>query len=315
MKPKSKQGTEAKHWVFTWNDKNDELTHEDIIKHLSPACEYMVFQQEEGAEKTKHYQGYCEFRKPVRLTAIAKLTAPFKPHWEKRKGTREQARDYASKDETRIAGPWEAGSAPWRVDTRKDRNEMAEMVEMIKTGKSDADLLEAFPATTFKYVNNLQKVRHILKPQRTTELEVVLLVGPPGVGKTRHFWDNFPNGWAVPVGKDLWFTGYQGEKEVLIDDFAGNIGLTQLLQILDRYPVSLPSKGSHVWWCPDMIVITSNVHPCNWYDYTTRTSSYEALERRIKHVCLCKHGEDMQETDVHNYFHYQKEIGHYNKTE
>lgn len=184
---------------------------------------------------------------------------------------------------------------------------------MVKEGKTDAEIFDAYPGTTTRYIANLTKVRHIFKPQRTQDLVVSLFYGEPGTGKTRRFWNIYHGGWSVPVGKDLWFTGYQGEKEVLLDDFSGNIQLTSLLQILDRYPVSLPSKGSHVWWCPNRIVITTNCHPCNWYDYTERQDSYAALERRIHEVLLFNKDVDPVETDVHNFFTFQKVIGRFNK--
>ena len=74
-----------------------------------------------------------------------------------------------------------------------------------------------------------------------------------------------------------------GQSTVLIDDFAGNVGLTQLLQILDRYPVQVPVKGGFVWWCPNVIIITTNVPLEQWYDYSSRQDSLAALQRRITH--------------------------------
>lgn len=214
------------------------------------------------------------------------------------------------KADTRVDGPWEAGDKPWSDKGQGRRTDLEAVATMVRDGCTDEEIFTAHPGTTLQYLTQIQKVRLIFKPTRDTDLKVVLLYGPPGTGKTRFFWDKFPDGWSVPVGKDLWFSGYQGQKNVLIDDFAGNIGLTQLLQILDRYPVQLPTKGSHVWWCPDNIVITTNCHPCNWYDYKERASSYEALERRITAVFkLTEEDANPPETPVHNFFAYQKVVG------
>lgn len=309
--------SEAKHWCFTWNDADDKLTYEDVIDKLAEHCDYLVFQQEVGEEGTKHYQGYAEFTKAKRLSAIQKLTTPHRPHWEKRKGTRDQARDYAMKKDTRVDGPWEAGQKPWSAKSGKrgERTDLEAVAKMVQDGATDEEIFNEHPAVTLKYLNNVQKVRFIFKPTRTNDLSVSLLYGPPGTGKTRMFYDTFPTGWAVPVGKDLWFTGYQGQRAVLIDDFAGNIGLTQLLQILDRYPVQLPTKGAHVWWCPDNIVVTTNCHPCNWYEYKERQDSYAALERRFTevHVFTLEDGNSVRSlTNVHNFFNFQKVVGrHY----
>lgn len=316
--PANKQ-SQAKHWVFTWNDKDDKYTYEDVIDRLAPHCDYLVFQQEkgEGTEKqqgTKHFQGYCEFKKPLRFSAVQKL-CPCKPHWEKRKGTRKEARAYAMKEETRVDGPWEAGDKPFSPDKGPSQNQILdEMALLVKAGKTDQEIFDQFPGQAMRFMNNIQKVRFIFKPVRTEELKVVLLYGTPGTGKTRFFWETFPDGWSVPVGKDLWFTGYAGEKNVLIDDFAGNIGLTQLLQILDRYPVQLNAKHGHVWWCPTNILVTSNCHPCNWYDYSKRQDSYTALKRRFKAVFVFSPTAtdgNADETDVEDFFENQKVDGRY----
>lgn len=309
VKAKEMQQSPAKHWCFTWNDQDGVFSNEDIARFLASSCDYLVFQEEKGENGTKHYQGYAEFLKPQRLSSLQKLTAPHRPHWEKRRGSRDQARDYAMKEDTRVNGPWEPVKPYAKEGQRGKRRDLEAIAKMVRDGHTDEEIFDAHPGACLQYIGQVQKVRHIFKPVRTQDLKVVLLYGPPGAGKTKRFWDQFPAGWSVPVGKDLWFTGYQGQPDVLIDDFAGNIGLTQLLQILDRYVVSLPTKGSHVWWCPHNIVMTTNCHPCNWYDYSTRQDSYKALQRRFHHVFLCNEGEEEKETDVSNFFNFQKVAG------
>lgn len=313
--PAKKQEAPSKHFCFTWNDKADKVTHEDVMKALEEHCEYIVFQEEKGEEGTKHYQGYAEFKKPLRFTAIHKFTP--KGHtiwWAKRKGTRQQARDYAMKEDSRISGPWEGGTKPWSDKQGKQgkREDLDKMARQVQAGATDQELFEENPGLTVMFLSHLQKVRFIFKPTRTVDLTVALFYGPPGTGKTRTFWEMFPDGWSVPVGKDLWFTGYAGQRSILIDDFAGNIGLTQLLQILDRYPVQLPTKGFHCWFCPDVVVVTTNCHPCNWYDYKERQDSYGALTRRFHKVFHFKNiDEEAEETEVDNFFKYQKVVGRF----
>jgi len=290
----------AKHWVFTLNDADDQLEHTDVCEIWGPHCDYLVFQEEVGSQGTKHYQGYAEFNKRVRP---AGLTKHFKPHWEKRKGTRDQARDYCMKAETRKAGPWELGV--WSSKSQGKRTDLMEVCEAIKEGKTQKEIFEEFPSATIRYYSNIEKCRNLFRPVRTEDLEVTLAYGKPGTGKTHRFWENAPDGWDIPVGKDLWFTGYNGEANVLIDDFSGNISLVSLLRILDKYPVSCPTKGSHVWWCPKQIYITTNVHPKDWYDYSARAESYEALKRRFTYVLHFKkeNGEYLQEqVDVNKFF-------------
>lgn len=287
---RDRMSSAAKHWVFTLNDINETLSYESVVDMIAPACDYLVFQQERGENGTLHYQGYAEFKKPERLSSLQKLHPILRPHWEKRKGTRQQARNYAMKEDTRIDGPWVSGDKPWNEKSQGRRSDLEDLVKMVEAGHTDREIFDAHPVSTFKHLRHITAVRMVFKPVRTTDLSVVLLYGPPDTGKTRAFWDLYPDGFSVPVSKNLWFSNYQQEKAVLIDDFAGNIGLTQLLQILDRYPVQLETKGSHTWWCPDVICITSNLHPFEWYDYSTRANSYKALKRRVTRVVV--HGDD-----------------------
>lgn len=282
----SSSSAPAKHWVFTLNDKQNLLDSEKVIDLLAPHCDYLVFQEEKGADGTKHYQGYAEFKKKLRFSQILNFSNRWRPHWEKRKGTRQQARDYAMKDETRIDGPWESGDKPWNPKAQGKRSDLDKLAICVQEKKTDAEIFEEHPGATLKYLRHIQSCRQIWKPQRETQLEVHLFYGAPGTGKTRLFWDNYKDGFQLPISKNLWFSGYAQQSAVLIDDFAGNTGLTQLLQILDRYPIQVETKGGHTWFCPNFIAITSNLHPWEWYDYSQRTSSYAALKRRIHKVVL-----------------------------
>nr|UOF77166.1 rep protein [Cressdnaviricota sp.] len=295
--------TPAKHWVFTLNDVARHLSYEDVIDFIAPHCDYLVFQEEEGEEKTKHYQGYCEFKKPERLSSIQKFHATLRPHWEKRRGSRDQARAYAMKEETRVDGPWEAGDKPWSCKGQGKRTDLHAVCDRIKEGATDADLWDEFPSTTLRYLKLISNARNIRKPTRVEDLSVVLLFGKPGTGKTRAFWDLCEDGWEVPTCRQgIWWTGYQGEKNVLIDDYDGGMALKNLLKILDRYPINLETKGGHVWWCPDLICITTNVHPWGWYDYAERTDSYAALKRRFHKVVEFTEDGRQEILDVEDFF-------------
>lgn len=308
----------VKHWCFTLNDEAEVIAHETVMAYLTPHCDYVVFQQERGEEGTLHYQGYVELIKPMRLAQLQKLHAVLRPHWEKRKGTRVQARAYCMKDESRVAGPWEGGQKPWseKQGNAGHRTDLDDVAKMVGDRQTDLQIYEEHPGVTLKYLRNIQNLRQVFSLKRTTPLSVVLSWGKPGSGKTACFYDAYGDTgcFQVPVGRNTWFTGYQGQPAVLIDDYAGGIGLTQLLQILDKYPIQVESKGGHVWWCPDVIVLTTNVHPCNWYNYALRTDSYAALQRRFHFIYnfTVTAGEyDIQPIEVAHFFENMKEEGRF----
>ena len=88
-------------WCFTLNNP-DDLSSVFAYKVGKWPITYAVHQKEMAESGTPHYQGFVIFKKKQRFTAVVKLLP--KAHWEKRKGTREEARDYCMKDDTRAPG-------------------------------------------------------------------------------------------------------------------------------------------------------------------------------------------------------------------
>lgn len=71
----------------------------------------MIYQLEKGENGTMHLQGYAEFKSPVSIKKAQSALQDYQHvvHLEPRRGSREQARDYCQKEDTRMAGPWETG--------------------------------------------------------------------------------------------------------------------------------------------------------------------------------------------------------------
>jgi len=214
----------------------------------------------------------------IRLTGAKKIPGLARAHFEKRAGTEAQASDYCKKDgdyqEVGIRNEKGAGS----------RQDVQAFQLMLKAGRNDLELMDADFSKFSRFIKTVDRYRTYVPPVRTTELKVALFVGKPGTGKTRAAYAIFPDLYATPIGKDLWLDGYLGQPNVLIDDFSGQMRLTDLLRFLDVYPIQVPKKGSFAWWCPSNIIITTNVHPKNWYKYEDRTDSALALRRRFHAV-------------------------------
>ncbi len=126
-------------------------------------------------------------------------------------------------------------------------------------------------------------------PRRDTAPLVILLYGESGVGKTRLVNDKYPVGIQcfrkAPDSK--WFDGYDAHNVLLLDDFAGaasKMSLSYVLQLLDRYEISVEVKGDSVPLLAKIIFITTNIHPHLWYKWENRKIQYKALTRRIHHV-------------------------------
>lgn len=311
-----------KNFVWTLNNYTDADLRR--MEDYGEVAKYHVFGFETSKKGTPHLQGFTMLDKQVSFNVLKKLPQPFgKCAMYNMKGTPKQASDYCKKTQTffeygELPTPLSPARRSGKPSEQGKRTDIIEVVEKVKAGATDRMLLEENPNTTFKYLRHIQQIRSLCKPTRTNALEVIICYGTPGCGKTHWAYATYPGLFQLPVGKDFWMDQYQRQPQVLFDDFNGNVSLTNCLQIMDKYIIQVPIKGGFVWWCPEKIVITTNVHPCNWYDYSKRQDSYLALERRITQVLkftypnVTSQGKEYlapKETSVHNFFHYQKVIG------
>lgn len=298
---------QSKHWVFTINNPTE--TDNEALERFKtwPKLAYIVFQREKAS--TEHFQGYVIFAKPIRITGARKLDA--RAHWEIKRGTTQQARDYCTKDDSRVSGPYEFGEAPNAQGTRTDLNAA---IDVLRDGGILA-VREQHPATYVKYSKGLHNLLLGSLKRRDTEREVTLLYGKPGTGKTRYFYEKEPDGLCLPCDQGFWFDGYEGQPAVLLDDFAGRASkwqLTSILRVLDRYNVFVPIKGSFVGWVPDRIYITTNIHPRLWYNYDERADQYVALVRRFTTVIIYEHGRTTMVARPDGYLASDKKTGDWN---
>ncbi len=271
--------------VFTLNNPDE------LLEFNSQFMEYLVYQEEIGEHGTYHFQGYCEFKKRVRFNAAKLLLGGDGVHLEGRRGTQAQAIAYAKKEETRVAHtvPYEDGVP--RVQGK--RVDLEAFKDAVLAGDRMRDLIHDHPAIVARYPKFYHTLTQLTRPRRTTDLVVTLHYGETGLGKTRSVedeWGSSPTFYRSPLNNGtMWFDGLDGQGVVLLDDFSGaasHLPLCTLLQLLDRYPLSVPTKGGHAWWLPDAVHVTTNILPRDWYKWEGREGQYKALSRRFTKVYL-----------------------------
>jgi len=266
-------------WCFTINNPDDIA----LPKQWSERCQYLVYQEEQGANGTSHLQGYIFFTVRKTFDWIKRLCPT--AHWEAAKGSAEQNKAYCTKADTRKSGPWEIGQLP-KDKGQGARSDLKRLYSAIEGGASRRKLFKEHTSCSYKYTSGISMHISLVKPPPPTSHAVELHVGPTGTGKTRFCNDTYPDHWATPLrqGKALWFDGYDGHKVVLIDDYNGEMPLVNLLRLLDRYVIQVPVKHGHAWWRPELVIITSNYELDTWYNYDNRQESLAALKRRITKV-------------------------------
>jgi len=115
--------------------------------------------------------------------------------------------------------------------------------------------------------------------------------GPTATGKSRRAWSEAGLGAYSKCPRSKFWTGYTGQKEVVIDEFRGGIDVSHLLRWCDRYPVHLEIKEASRPMDVERIWFTSNLHPNDWYpdlDLDTKL----ALERRMTIIHMDGHNHD-----------------------
>lgn len=265
---------------------------EGLIEFIEDKMRYLVYQEEQGESGTYHFQGYCEFKEAKSLSAAKALLGGDTVHLEARRGTAKEAADYAKKEDTRIAhtAPYEFGA----ISTQGKRIDLEGFKDAVMSGgKRKRDLLDDHVGIIARYPKFYETLTMLNRPSRTTELVVSLLIGDTGLGKTRGVMDKFgtdPDFYIAPLNNGtMWYDTFDGHTKVLLDDFGGassHISLCSLLRLLDRYPVLVPTKGSHTWWLPNEVFVTSNILPKDWYKWENRGEQYKALARRFHKVFL-----------------------------
>lgn len=198
-------------------------------------------------------------------------------HFEHRRGSEQEASTYCKKD----GDFWEYGTC---TPGERSRTDAIKFQQLLKSGLSDLELMEVDFNAFNRFSKTVDRYRSLTPIKRAEDLAVHLFVGDPGTGKTRLAYELMPTLYAFPIGPTLWSDGYCGQTDVLIDDFAGQMRLVDLLRFIDRYPIQIPRKGAFNWWCPTRIIITTMAHPSTWYKWDDRKTQQMALRRRIHFV-------------------------------
>nr|WET17299.1 replication associated protein [Banana bunchy top virus associated alphasatellite 5] len=93
--------SQQRNWVFTRNFSGDP----PILK-FAGETQYACWQHEK--KNHDHLQGVIQLKKKLRMNAVKTLIGG-NPHLEAMRGTIDEAIRYVTKEETRVAGPWEFG--------------------------------------------------------------------------------------------------------------------------------------------------------------------------------------------------------------
>ena len=248
-----------------------------------------MFQREKGEkEGTIHFQIYIVFTIGKRFSTIKSYFPT--AHIEKAQGSNIQCRDYCSKSETRISGPYEDGT----FTEKGERTDLKDFYELIDNGASDLQLRELYPSLFLKEFNKLDKLRTLRKSEifkkQERDVEVIYIYGPSGSGKTTYVRDLIreKSYFYVDTFDNSAFTGYAGEDILVIDEFKGigQFSIQFMNRLLDFTPIKLRGLNYLGQACFTKVYIISNFHYRELYkqEQEENVSQYNGFVRRLSKV-------------------------------
>lgn len=153
---------------------------------------------------------------------------------------RKEGEKYADKKETNLENTFEEyGVLP--ADRKCGNSLNDEIYEMIENGSTDYEIISTYPGAMNK-IDTIRKSRQILTEEKVKNtfrnLDVHYLWGKTGTGKTRYVMEKYgySNVYRI-TDYDHPFDGYKGEKVILFDEFRSSLKITDMLTLLDGYPL------------------------------------------------------------------------------
>lgn len=259
--------------VFTLSNWTAE--EYEIIMHRLDYSYVIVGKEIAPTTGTPHFQGYLEYPNPRSFNTVTRQLFR-RAHIEPRRGTQAQAIEYCKKD-----GDWKEAGTKGAQGRRVD---VANMMELIETGGGELACWRADPMLMMQYSRAWSEFRELIAPERDVNAvrDVRLYWGATGLGKTRAAVTEFPDISFHLAGK--WFDTYTHGRAYLFDDFEpSDITLGQLLNVLDRYRISVEIKGGSRKWNPPTIIITSNDPLEVWYPDVSQARR-DGLRRRFTEI-------------------------------
>lgn len=302
MLKNAKEGNRGNGFVFTYN--NFTHTPEQLLEMLQtlPNIAFVRFQIEKATDTgTIHYQGYMHFEKRVYWGVLRRELIKMGLHrlsHRNRIASPQKAAEYCSKvfdeksgKQTKLTEPvYQFNELNIQQGERTDLNEI---IERVKAGATNAELLEEYPTHFFRYKKHIESVRKTIQESEFEEkyrhMTVFYIHGVPRTGKTRDVSLKFgyKNICRVSITYDKWlFENYRGQKIVMFDEFDSQVPITQMNEYLEGHPQEYRCRNEDRVAMNDIVIIISNLKLSEQYQKEQREKPaiYKAFFERIHHI-------------------------------
>ncbi len=276
---KKRRAPRNRNWVFTDFQMIDipslyEENH-DIIRFVGWG--------QEICPKTgkNHQQGWIQMINPKTLRTMKKLLGR-KAHLEAMIGTEDDSQKYCSKE-----GSYKQLGTFIRMGQRTD---LEQIKKRLNDGEELFEIAQDHFGDCIRYQSGLRWYQGEVNERQAPEwrdVRVIVHKGPTGTGKTKHA--SKETDYTIHGERLKWWQGYRGQEKILIDEYANQLSLPELLGLLDGYKLRLEIKGSHTYARWKEIHITTNLGKLH---ENAKPEHRAALYRRIDEIwCYNEVGE------------------------
>lgn len=289
----------SRKFQLTINNPTDHgFTHDKVRQILTefPSAIYWCMCDEVGEQGTPHTHVFVVFKNSVMFETLHKKF--YGVHVEQANGSHKENRDYVRKEgkwlddakhETNLPDTFEEwGELP--SDRTKGESQAEQIMQMVRDGKSNAEILTEIPGALNK-LNYIEQSRQTLLEDKYRdtwrELEVTYIWGDTGSGKTRSVMETYGYSNVYRVTDYAHpFDSYKGQDVILFDEFRSSLPLASMLTYLEGYPIELPCRYANKVACFTKVFLISNIPLEKQYPnvQTDEPRSWEAFKRRIHSV-------------------------------
>jgi len=262
---KKRADMKSRSWAYTINNYTQE--HIGRVIEMIQSAVYGIAGFEVGKKTgTPHIQGYVHWKDAKSFSQMMKFV-----HFSYVKPASREAQVNAvyCKKESKIL--CEMGVMP----RQGQRTDLERTYAMLRSGCSMQQITDA--GVNLQCIKTAYEWLKYNESARESGPECIWLHGPTGSGKSYYATKKLgPNYYKAPAALESFWEGYDGQENVLIDDFRpGRCTFAFLLELLDDYKLRLPVKGSSRQFRAKRVYITAPVSPEEMFEW-------EACEKPVK---------------------------------
>lgn len=282
-------------WVFTWNNPPEDAYAQFEARRSQIHC--INIGREVGATGTPHLQGHLVMRTSCRLASLVRMFPGV--HFEPRRGSEQQAREYTEKE-------GHPDRLDWDDRSQGSRSDLAAVAALVAVNPRVGVRAVAaqMPTSYMKYHAGVAALSRALLPRPPQHLvrHVSWFFGPTGTGKSFSAMsaaaaladESNIFRWTI---HNLKFCGeYAGQQYVIIDELRSNwehFTFARLLTLLDAYQCEVEVKGGQVPWCATHVWITTPLHPADFVTDDERRGNPQAVAQLTRRITNISHFADV----------------------